>query len=192
MANSILTGGKNEWGGGINADCVFVTIKNGDDEFGLDGLLAQQVQAQATKQPRQVYEIGTQKHYIIDARPNGSGTIAHLIGPNTENVFTKLRGFSDVCTKTELTIGSYRGCNCLANGATGAGGAVTFIDGILNSIQLSATAQDYVITSNIGFMFFDVVSASVPKRPKTKKNENNNANAAPPLLETEPPAGTQV
>lgn len=165
MANhgdSLLTGGASIWGGGVNGDCVIIQLENSKgttaiDAKALEGLLAQQVQVQSSKQPRQVYEIGTKNHYIIDARPSGSGTISHLIGPNRSNLFDKLAGFSDVCTQTNLTIGAKDNCGCLGDGSPSVGGAVTFTDGILNSIQLSATANDYVVTSNLGFMFFDVL-----------------------------------
>lgn len=160
--DSLLTGGKSVWGGGVSYDCVFINLENSQggkaiDEDALKGLLAQQVQVQASKQPRQVYEIGSPNHYIIDARPSGSGTISHLIGPNTQNLFDRLAGFSNVCTHTNLTIGAKDECGCLANDKPAVGAAVVFTDGVMNSIQLSATSQDYVVTSNIGFMFFDVL-----------------------------------
>ncbi len=178
MSNSLITGGlQTEFGGGVNGDCVIIQINH--DKSTLDGLLAQQVQAQVSKQPRQVYEIGTIKHYLIEARPSGSGTISHLIGPNSKTLFDKLTNFANVCSKTDLTMGVGSDCACTDNsggggtgglfssmasavsnwlsGGGGGGGTVTFKDGILNSIQLSATANDFVITSNIGFMFFDVV-----------------------------------
>lgn len=162
--DSLIVGGaRYEFGAGLKADCVVVKIGS---KQATEGFLAQQVQCQVSKQPRQVYEIGSQKHYVIDARPSGSGTITHLIGPNTQDVFQTLANFGDVCKPTSVTIGAKTKCACApgffwGTRQVGQGGAFEFKDGTLNSIQVSATAQDYVITSSVGFMFFDVAKATV-------------------------------
>lgn len=146
-----------EFGGGVKADCVDVTMTNGTSGANtLAGMVAQTVSGSVQKNPTQVYEIGTHYYYTVEARPSGSGEITHLIGPNSAPMWTTLKGFADVCQETTLTIGMRNGCTC--TGSVQAGG-IKFTGGFLNSISVSAQAATYVINSTLGFTFFDVTNA---------------------------------
>lgn len=143
-----------EFGGGVQGDCVDVTMTNGTSGANtLTGMVAQTVTGSVQKQPTPIYEIGTNYYYIVESRPTGSGQITHLIGPNSAPMWTTLQGFADVCQETTLSIGMRSGCNCKGMGQ---GGAITFVGGFLNSISVSAQAASYVINSELGFTFFDV------------------------------------
>ncbi|MBQ9692696.1 MAG: hypothetical protein IJV70_06030 [Clostridia bacterium] len=174
--NSIIVPGTGfEWGGSVTGSCVAIEIIQHDrtgtgSETGenlLDGLVAQQVQAQIQKSTRQLYEVGTTKYFLIEGRPQGTGTIQHVLGPNTKNIWTHIKDFANVCKATDLKVGS-TGCTC--KDTETAVSTVMFVGGLLNSMQVSANAQDFVLMSNLGFMFFDLQDAEAPLQPEGAGN----------------------
>ena len=170
MAESLITPGVTyEFGNGVKGDCVHVFLESVEGrETGmkmlknyLDGLVAQNVTGSIQKQPRQFYEIGTEKYYSVESRPSGSGSIDHIIGPNTQDVWLSLERFADVCYETNLYMGRKTDCKlCKDNAATT--GCVSFRGGILNSFQVTATANDWVLTSRLGFSFYDLTRDYAP------------------------------
>lgn len=143
-----------EFGGGVQGDCVDVTLTNGTSGTNvLSGMVAQSVSGTVQKSPAPIYEIGSNYYYIVESRPSGSGQITHLIGPNSAPMWSALQGFADVCQETTLSIGMRSGCNCKGSGETG---GLKFTGGFLSSISVSAQAASYVINSELGFTFFDV------------------------------------
>ena len=143
-----------EFGGGVQGDCVDVSITNGTDGYNsLKGMVAQSVSGSIQKSPTPIYEVGSNYYYVVETRPSGSGSISHIIGPNSAPMWSVLQGFADVCKETTLTIGMHSGCSCNGGGMSG---RIRFTGGFLNSISVSTQAASYVINSDLGFTFFDV------------------------------------
>lgn len=146
-----------------DSDNKFNGLKNGANSANLmDGLAAQQVQAQVQKAVRPVYEIGSTKYYIIDGRPQGSGQIAYLFGPSGE-IVNKIKQFSDVCKPCSLDVRCNGEDECV-NGSTKNKGhkeGVRFKSGTLTSFSVQATAQDFMVTGSVGFIFMDIVDLAL-------------------------------
>lgn len=166
----ILNTGNYYLGGTLPANAVSIGIwpegKNGvvpsnfrEASDKLKGLAAQQVQAQVQKGVRPVYEIGTTAYYLVDGRPQGQGQIAYMFGPSGE-VVAKLKDFSDLCAPCTLRVSHSGNDKCEENDPGHNGNeCVDFKSGTLTSFSLQATAQDFMVTGNIGFIFMDVQSA---------------------------------
>lgn len=171
--NSIIVPGTGfEWGGSVTGSCVAIEIiqhertgtgnKKAAENL-LKGLVAQQVQAQIQKSTKQLYEVGTTNYFLIEGRPQGTGTIQHVLGPNTKDIWGSIKDFANVCKATDLKVSS-TGCTCVDTKT--AVSTVMFVGGLLNSMQVSANAQDFVLMSNLGFMFFDLQDAEAPLQPE--------------------------
>ena len=162
MSESLITPGVTyQFGNAMKGDCIHVSViatKRGShvlaSSISLDGLIAQNVTAQIQKQPRQYYEIGTTKYYVVESRPSGSGSIDHIVGPNTVNVWSAIKALADVCNETDLRVWKNAGCSCPKKDFSG---SITFKDGLLNTFQVTATANEWVLTSRLGFTFYDLV-----------------------------------
>lgn len=173
-SNSIITPGvEYTYGNSVKGDCVEVWLENiprpgvtntSDAppvgySNALIGLVAQNVQGSIQKQPRQFYEVGTTNYYFVEARPSGSGSIDHLVGPNTTDIWASIRGFASVCNETNLYMGKKIDCKLCKPVKTL--GTVCFREGLLNAVQVTATANDWVLTSRLGFSFYDLTDDSV-------------------------------
>jgi len=176
--NSIIVPGTGfEWGNSVTGSCVVIKITTrnragtGNAQNLLQGLVAQQVQAQIQKSTKQLYEVGTTNYYLVEGRPQGTGTIQHVLGPNTKDIWESIEGFANVCNATDLEVSS-TGCTCRDTETTAS--AVMFVGGLLNSMQVSANAQDFVLMSNLGFMFFDLQKTE-PSAPAQNNNAGNHA-----------------
>ena len=162
MSESLITPGVTyQFGNAMKGDCINVDVickSRGSGAsaggFNLEGLIAQNVTAQIQKQPRQYYEIGSTKYYVVESRPSGSGSIDHIVGPNTVNVWGAIKALADVCNETDLKVWKKSGCSCPNASFVG---SITFVDGLLNTFQVTATANEWVLTSRLGFTFYDLV-----------------------------------
>lgn len=193
MAKSLITPGTTfEYSGGVDSSCVVFSLETetfgsgvmtstgGDfkgaikditagERTGLEGLVAQQVAGSIQKSTKQLYEIGSTRYYLVEGRPQGTGQVQHIIGPNSVDFWSQLQGFADVCRPTTLKVLRNPSCACYKGlrqavrrgtnspeQGTNYKQTMAFTGGFMNSLQVSGTAQDYVIMSNLGFMFFDL------------------------------------
>ena len=131
--------------------------KGKESDFG--GFLAQQINASVATSDRTVYEVGSNNYYRIQGRPSGSGTISHLVGPNTKNAWTSLSDWTG-CTPATLKIEVKPNKSaCPENKAVGGQTPIFFTGGFLNSVQIGATAGEIMVTSNLSFTFMDLCDA---------------------------------
>lgn len=133
-----------------------ISKSSGGAEGDMTGFLAQQIQSNITTSDRTVYEIGSNNYYRIQGRPSGSGTISHLVGPNTQSAWTNLSNWTG-CTPVTLKI-DVRPSNakCPESRAIGGATPIYFVGGFLNSVQVGTTAGEIMATSNLGFTFMDL------------------------------------
>lgn len=174
-------------GGTIHSSCVLVTIQSvvGGNIVGdgvtTDGLIAQSIQANCSRQPSIFYEIGTKKYYVVDARPQGQGKISNIIGP-TKVTVAALQDLGNICKETQIVYET-KGCVCDSDGKAStdsdAGFSATFKGGYLTSVTLAAQASTFVLSGEWSFMFADLVINSKADNNNAGDNNNNaNNNAA--------------
>lgn len=199
MAESLITPGTTfTYSGGVDSSCVVFSLETEESPMEdatstggalqgviadiskgvsthLEGLVAQQVAGSIQKSTKQLYEIGSTRYYLVEGRPQGTGQVQHIIGPNSVDFWDQLRGFADVCRPTTLKVLRNPHCACYLGVRTGVRAGynqstgqqqykqtMAFTGGFMNSLQVSGTAQDYVIMSNLGFMFFDLQADDTP------------------------------
>lgn len=121
------------------------------------GFLAQSVSASITKQDRTVFEVGSNYYYRIMGRPSGQGSVSHLVGPNNKPAWSSLASWSG-CNPCSLKVHVKKTPGCPDTKSKGAG-PVYFNGGFLNSVQVSATAGEVMVTSALGFTFMDFSSS---------------------------------
>lgn len=129
----------------------------------LEGLAGQQVQAQVQKGVRPVYEIGSTYYYLIDGRPQGQGQIAYLFGPSGV-VVAGIKKFANLCHTCALKVWHSGASHCGPDSPAGGtkpskkaeGEAMIFSGGTLTSFSITATAENFMVTGDIGFIFMDV------------------------------------
>lgn len=140
--------------GDANSSSVQIEIIGGGNVKMGPGFLAQSVSANIAKQDRTVYEVGSNYYYRIMGRPSGSGSVSHLVGPNSKPAWASLASWSG-CEPCSLKVFVAASPQCPGGSAVGSQGDVYFNGGFLNSVQISATAGEVMVTSSLGFTFMD-------------------------------------
>lgn len=124
-----------------------------------NGLVAQQVQTQVSKQVRPVYEIGSNNYYLIDGRLSGNGTIQHLFGPSNTTL-DKIKAFSNVCNPAVVAIDSSDGCTTTTPESTNSGSRMLYKGGTLTGLSSSLNSSDFTVMNALTFIFMDVQYAT--------------------------------
>ena len=159
MAKSLLGGASYEHNGsfstgsGTNSSVIVAIGKEGSEVKMQEGCVVQSVNASISLQNRTVYEIGSNKYYQIMGRPSGQGTIQHMVGPNKYSLWQRMGEWTG-CKPVYLKVGTRSFKDSCADAHSEK--PVKFTGGFLNSVQVSATAGDIVVTSNLGFTFMDI------------------------------------
>lgn len=119
---------------------------------GQKAVLVQQVQFTCNRTVNMLYEIGSNNVYYVGNRRQGQCQMSRVVGGNSSmrQLITK---FGNMCQPDKLELK-----------ATGAGGGkcsqakrtYTMLDATLTSIGASITAQEIVLTENLGFIFSDL------------------------------------
>lgn len=137
---SAFGGTSQDWGGSFRAQDVEMS------GFGGPKSLAQSVQFTCNRTVNFLYEIGGSNVYYVGDRRQGQCQATKVVGG--QNVAAQ---YGDLCAPQELTMNAKGGCG-------GAAGGRKFIlkFAVLNSMGASTTAQDVVITEQMGFVFADL------------------------------------
>jgi hypothetical protein len=119
---------------------------------GQKAVLVQQVQFTCNRTVNMLYEIGSNNVYYVGNRRQGQCQMSRVVGGNASmrQLITK---FGNMCSPDTLELK-----------ATGSGGGkcsqakrtYTMLDATLTSIGASITAQEIVLTENLGFIFSDL------------------------------------
>lgn len=144
MANIFGTEQTHE--GSFRADDLKLTFAGGDGA----GALVQQANFTLTRQVNMLYEIGSTNVYYVGNRRQGQAQLNRVVGGSGQ--FQQLvTTYADMCNPDMLTLEASGGCG-------GAAGGVTYnlMEATLTQIGASVTAQDIVITENLGFIFADL------------------------------------
>ena len=148
---SVFSGSEQKINGIIRAEDVTLTFEKGDSK----GAIIQQAEWSLERSVNMLYEVGSQNVYYVGDRRKGQGKFTRIVGgaKNFKGMVTK---FGDICKAKanylNLSVGSTK---C---GPGGGGGKITYklLGVTLTSIGASVTANDIVVTENMGIMFVDM------------------------------------
>ena len=123
-------------------------------------VLVQQVQFTCNRTVNMLYEIGSNNVYYVGNRRQGQCQMSRVVGgnPAMRALITK---FGNMCTPDILELKAQpRGIGVSAPGVLGkcaqAQRTYRMLDATLTSIGASITAQEIVLTENLGFIFSDL------------------------------------
>jgi hypothetical protein len=153
MAKSVFspTGGRDQYhGGSFRADDVTLNWTGGGAK---DGALVQRAEWRCQRIIQTIYEIGSVAVYYVGNRRQGTATFSRIVtGNNQFKEFAKK--FGDICKPENLEIDAKQaGCG---ENVTAGGVKYTLVDSLLTELGASVTAQEVVITENMGFQFIDL------------------------------------
>ncbi len=147
-----------EFGGAFAADsaCINLGLECEDDEgnpIAIEGLLTQQLSIQYQQPITRLYEVGTQKTFYVAGRPQGTASIARILGPgNVMAEFYECLG--DVCNADKNDICFCVEANCLGNPDQDFQGmSICLKNVVLQSIGISVQAQDMIINEQLSLFF---------------------------------------
>jgi hypothetical protein len=134
-------------GGSFRAEDVTMTF----GKLGGEGAIVQRVEFSIERNINMLYEIGSSNVYYVGNRRRGTAQLNRIVG-GSGSFKQLINTFGNMCTPDDLT---------LAAGASKCGTGkkdVTYklLKATLTSIGASVTANDIVITENLGFMFLDL------------------------------------
>lgn len=133
-------GGVQTWNGSFRAEDVVMT------GFGGPGSLAQSVQFTCNRTVNFLYEIGSANVYYVGNRRQGQCQATKVVGGADA-----MAAYGNMCAPGTITMQARGGCGGAAGGRT-----YTLKDALLNSVGASTTAQEVIITEQLGFIFSDL------------------------------------
>lgn len=129
-----------DWSGSFRAEDVIMT------GFGGPNSLAQSVQFTCNRTVNFLYEIGSNQVYYVGNRRQGQCQATKVVGGADVAA-----AYGNMCSPGTITMNARGGCGGVAGGRT-----YTLKSALLNSIGASTTAQDVIITEQLGFIFSDL------------------------------------
>ena len=145
MANPF--GKDQKWFGSFRADDLTLTIAGKPG----DGALVQSASFTMTRQINMLYEIGSTNIYYVGNRRNGTVQMSRVVG-GSSNFKDMVMTYGDMCKPVDLSLETAGGCG----GASGPGVKYNMKQATLTQLGMSVTAQEIVITENLGFIFADL------------------------------------
>lgn len=131
--------------GSFRADDLTLTLGG----QGGDGALVQSANFTMTRQVNMLYEIGSTNVYYVGNRRNGTVQMSRIVG-GSANFKTLVTEYGDMCKPKALTLEAKGGCG------GGQGVKYDMKSATLTQLGMSVTAQEIVITENLGFIFADL------------------------------------
>lgn len=144
MANVFGSAQKHK--GSFRADDLKMTFGGA----GGDGALVQQANFTLTRNVNMLYEIGSTNVYYVGNRRQGQAQLNRIVGGGG-TMSALLSKFGNMCEPDTITLTASGGCG-------GGGGSVNYNlkEATLTQIGASVTAQEIVITEQLGFIFADL------------------------------------
>lgn len=130
--------------GSFRAEDLKMTFGGG----GGDGALVQSANFTLTRQVNLLYEIGSTNVYYVGNRRQGQAQLSRIVG-GAGSFQTLVTTYGDMCKPKDITMEASGGCG-------GKGVKYNMKSATLTTIGASVTAQDIVITENVGFIFLDL------------------------------------
>lgn len=132
--------------GSFRADDLKMTFGGG----GGAGALVQQANFTLQRTVNFLYEIGSTNVYYVGNRRQGQAQLNRVVG-GSGSFQTLLQTYGDMCEPEMISLEASGGCG-------GAGGGITYnlMEATLTQVGASVTAQEIIITENLGFVFADL------------------------------------
>lgn len=134
----------------MDATCIKLTV-NGEKS---DSMVVQQAQLQATRQPKIVWEIGSNNFYKIDARPSGTAVLQNVVGPTAASL-ANMTALGNICEENNVTLTWKGSSECYK--WEGASGTIKLIGGILTMVQFVQQAGDVTTQGQWQLIFADML-----------------------------------
>lgn len=147
MANDIYSR-KVEYGDAFEADKVKIKFSG----FGL-GLIGQSIQTVYAQILNRIWDLGSNKTFLIAGRTSGNATFQTLSGPSgTVKAF--LRKYGDVCQAASNTLDfSYTGAWCRGGGTSD---SFSLHNVVVQQATLAVSAQDMMLNNGVAAMFISM------------------------------------
>lgn len=168
MAASVFSGTPQKLNGVIRAEDVILDFGGAGAAAGLfafgagaAGALVQQVELTCERTVNMIYEIGSSNVYYVGDRRRGTARFNRVVG-GSATFKNMINQFGNLCNSSGNNIVMTVGASSCAPAAGGVGGVATtpvtytLLSATLNSLGLSVTAQDIVVTESMSFMFIDL------------------------------------
>lgn len=148
------------FGGAFAADSVDINLTIDCGGQSSCGLITQMLNVQYSQPITRLYEVGTQLTYYIAGRPQGTASIARILGPGTiMSAFYACLG--DVCNAEGNDMCFCLQAGCIGNPQQDAGCQSTGFSGItygmknvvLQSVGISVAAMDMIINEQLSLFF---------------------------------------
>jgi hypothetical protein len=132
--------------GSFRADDLKMTFGGQDG----DGALVQQANFTLTRNVIMLYEVGSTNVYYVGNRRQGQAQLNRVVG-GSSTMSALLNKFGNMCEPDMIKLEASGGCG-------GAGGSIsyTLMEATLTQVGASVTAQEIVITEQLGFIFADL------------------------------------
>lgn len=142
------------WGGGIRADRGVL-----QDAGGLTGILMQNIQVQYQRPVTKIYELGRTaeptKVYYVEGRPQGSLTIARVIG-FAATIGAFYTNYGDACKAKDNNLALNLTPNYCPGDKPAKPTVLNMKHCILTSVGFSVQAQQLVVNENSAMEFADM------------------------------------
>ncbi len=139
-------GKEQEHAGSFIADDLELTLGGA----GGKGSLIQSANFTMTRQINMLYEIGSSQVYYVGNRRQGTCQMTRIVGGSAD-FKTLITTYGNMCEPKDLMLKA-KGGTC----GKSKGIQYNMKKATLNSMGMSVTAQDIVITESLGFMFADL------------------------------------
>lgn len=183
MATDIYNRVSDAYGGSFSADGAFISFSSplvaqgsgagliGEVVPGIKGpagvgLLTQNITISYTQNIMRVHEIGTNFHFFVSGRTQGTSGCQRILGPRPVSI-AFYKTFGDVCNVANNIINLYMATGCAAKGVTpsgefrklGASFDLTMQFCVINSLGIGMNVQDSMINESLGMMFCSLLLA---------------------------------
>lgn len=148
-----------EFGGAFAADSAQIDLSlECGAQLASAGLITQQLNIQYQQPITRLYEVGTQKTYYIAGRPQGTASLARVLGPGV--VMAALYScLGNVCNADQNDM-----CLCIQSGCIGADDPdftamqLGLKNVVLQSLGFSIQAQDMMINEQMSLFFTALIA----------------------------------
>jgi hypothetical protein len=149
--------------GAFSADSARLTFAGGSDILGAGGdsggigLLTQTLQFSYAQAVTRLYEVGSNKTYLVAGRAQGQIGLGRVLGPRPVQV-AFYQKYGNVCNAATNNIEFLADTGCGADQENLSGGtfAFTIKHAVITQISISVAAQDMIVNEQLQMLFISL------------------------------------